>query len=193
MLAYKAFQPGLVCLGFRFVMGLNETEKANCAQNGFHCAANPLDCLTYYPDMKKSEYYLVDASGDLDEDAVDSKISCTKLTVLQKLDHKDFFLHALAYMADHPKQVWNRYVCRDSAYAASGFAIVRGVDPLAIGQLGDILALAKEDSTAGVISQIALTQVDGEKILPGRWYDMAGTSSISSCRCSSSRILSSVF
>lgn len=63
MLAYKAFRSGLVCLGFQFAMGLNETEKANCAQNGFHCAANPLDCLTYYPDMEKSEYYLVDAGG----------------------------------------------------------------------------------------------------------------------------------
>ncbi len=172
MLAYKAFRSRLVCLGFQFAMGLNEIEKANCAQNGFHCAANPLDCLTYYPDMEKSEYYLVDAGGDLDEDAVDSKISCTKLTILQKLDCKNFFLHALAYMVDHPKREWNRRVDNDSAQAANGFAIVRGADPLASGQLGDILALAKEDPAAGSILQIALTQVDGEKILPGRWYDI---------------------
>ena len=33
-------------------MGLNITDKANCRANGFHCAENPLDCLSYYPDMK---------------------------------------------------------------------------------------------------------------------------------------------
>ena len=47
MIAYKGFAPGMVCRGYQFVMGLNVTDKANCAANGFHCAANPLDCLSY--------------------------------------------------------------------------------------------------------------------------------------------------
>ena len=42
MIAYKGFHPGLVCRDYQFVMGLNITDKANCAQNGFHCAENPL-------------------------------------------------------------------------------------------------------------------------------------------------------
>ena len=54
MIAYKGFHPGLICRGYQFVMGLNVTEQANCAANGFHCAENPLDCLSYYPDMKQS-------------------------------------------------------------------------------------------------------------------------------------------
>jgi len=172
MLAYKAFKPGLVCLGYHFVMGKNKTEQANCAQNGFHCAENPLDCLTYYPDMERSEYYLVDAGGDRDEDHVDSKISCTELTILKKLNHEEFFLHALAYMADHPKQKWNCHVSKDWAQAANGFAVVRGSAPLACGNLNDILAMAQEDPKSGAILQVAVARVDGEKILPGRWYDI---------------------
>ena len=43
MIAYKGFLPGLICRGYQFRMGLNVTEKANCAHNGFHCAEDPLD------------------------------------------------------------------------------------------------------------------------------------------------------
>ena len=43
MIAYKGFQKDLKCRGFQFQeYGINETEKANCRQNGFHCAENPL-------------------------------------------------------------------------------------------------------------------------------------------------------
>lgn len=48
MYAYKGFEPDLSCRGYRFVMGKNVTPEANCASNGFHCAENPLDCLSYW-------------------------------------------------------------------------------------------------------------------------------------------------
>ena len=70
MIAYKGMCPGMVCLGYQLKMGLNVTEQANCQANGFHCAANPMDCLRYYGDFQNSEYYLVRPCGDLDEDAV---------------------------------------------------------------------------------------------------------------------------
>lgn len=170
MIAYKGFKPGLVCRGYQFVMGLNTTEKANCRENGFHCAENPLDCLCYYSDMNQSEYYLVNAGGDLDEDAYDSKISCTELTVIKKLTKEEFFLHGLAYMADHPLREWNSYVKKDRAEACNGYAVVRGTDPVAKGNKGDILAFAKESPDCTSIIQVALAQVDGKKILPSTWY-----------------------
>ena len=91
MIAYKGFLPGLICRGYQFRMGLNVTEKANCAHNGFHCAEDPLDCLRYYGDINHAEYYIVDAGGDIDEDGVDSKISCTELTILKRLRFLDGF------------------------------------------------------------------------------------------------------
>lgn len=102
MYAYKGFEPDLSCRGYRFVMGKNITPEANCASNGFHCAEDPLDCLTYYSDMDRSIYCLVQPGGDIDEDDRDSKIACTELTILRQLTRKEFFLHALAYMVDHP-------------------------------------------------------------------------------------------
>ena len=89
MIAYKGFRPGLICRGYQFVMGLNTTEKANCRENGFHCAENPLDCLSYYSSLEHSEYYIVNAGGDIDEDEHDSKIACTELTVIKRLTKEE--------------------------------------------------------------------------------------------------------
>lgn len=171
MIAYKGFHPGLICRNYQFVMGLNVTDKANCAANGFHCAENPLDCLTYYPNIEQSEYCLVDASGDVDEDGDDSKIACTELAIVKKLKRDEFFLHALAYMVDHPGREWNSLVQKDKGCTQQGFAIVRGADPVAMGKKGDILAFAKESPDCKKIIQITVTQVDGEKIKANVWYD----------------------
>lgn len=170
MIAYKGFKPGLVCRGYQFQMGKNVTDQANCRENGFHCAENPLDCLVHYPDMDHSEYYVVNAGGDLDEDSIDSKISCTELTILKKLTREEFFLHSLAYMANRPTREWCSLVCKDRGTASSGYAVVRGRDPIARGRLGDILAFAKEDASGKRIEQIALARVDGKKLLPDVWY-----------------------
>lgn len=98
MYAYKGFEPDLSCRGYRFVMGKNVTPEANCASNGFHCAENPLDCLTYYSDMDRSIYCLVQPGGDIDEDDRDSKIACTELTILRRLTRKEFFLHKRSHV-----------------------------------------------------------------------------------------------
>jgi hypothetical protein len=173
MIAYKGFCSDFTCRSYQFVMGLNVTERANCAKNGFHCAENPLDCLTYYPQMEESIYCIVDAGGDIDEDNYDSKISCTELTIIKQLSREEFFLHALVYMVDHPKQKWNRYVKADRAESKNGYAIVRGIDPIARGEkLGDILAFAKENPNGDKIEQIALVKIDGKITMPGIWYDI---------------------
>ncbi len=170
MIAYKGFNKGLVCRGYQFHMGLNVTDQANCRKNGFHCAENPLDCLSYYRDMDISEYYIVSADGDIHEDGDDSKISCTELTILKKLDRQEFFMHALAYMHDHPKREWSEHVNKERGDAGRRkFTVVRGKDPAAKGPKGSLLALAKEDAD-GKIIRIALLEVDGKKYLPDTWY-----------------------
>lgn len=170
MIAYKAFEPGLICRGYQFVMGLNQTERANCRANGFHCAENPLDCLSYYPDIETSEFYIVKTGGDIDEDGDDTKIACTELTIIRNLTLDEFFIHALAFMVNRPNREWSSHVEKDRAQARHGYAVVRGIDPVARGSLGDVLAFAKEDMTGTIVSHISLARVDGIKILPDIWY-----------------------
>ena len=172
MIAYKGFNHGLICLGYHFQMGLNVTDEANCAHNGFHCAEDPLDCLTYYPDMNRSVYCLVNAGGDVDEDGHDSKIACTELTILKRLDREEFFLHALAYMMDHPERKCGHHVAKDRGEAGKdGVVVVRGADPVAKGMKGSILALAKEGPDGKTIAQVTLACVDGKRAMPDVWYD----------------------
>ena len=122
--------------------------------------------------MRQSEYYIVDAGGDIDEDNVDSKIACTELKILRKLEIDQLILHGLAYMADHPKLPWRSQVRRNCATACGGYAVVRGTDPIARGKMGDILAFAKESPEGDEIEKIAISRVDGKKILPDTWYSV---------------------
>lgn len=177
MIAYKGLETDLTCRGYQFFVDrTNVTEKANCAQNGFHCAEDPLDCLSYYSNWRNSVYYVVRAEGDIDEDGTDSKISCTCMTLLKKLSMQDLLLHALAYMVRYPGREWNRRVLRETGTGEDGFAIVRGKNPRASGQMGDILALAKEAPDAHGIQEVALFVVDGKTYLPGVWYGIKGKS-----------------
>ncbi len=172
MIACKAFSPGLICLGYQFTLGVNKTDKANCRQNGFHCAENPLDCLSYYSNIHQTVFCLVDANGDIDEDNDDSKIACTELTIIKELNIREYFLFVLAYMCDHPTRKNSRHVQSDKGIAQNGYAVVRGLDPLACGQIGDYLALAKESPAKDQIEEITLVCVDGKQILPDTWYDI---------------------
>lgn len=52
IIAYKAFDPDLSCTSgghrFQYETGIwNQEPAADCAKRGFHCAENPLDCLSY--------------------------------------------------------------------------------------------------------------------------------------------------
>ncbi len=171
MIAYKGFNSDLTCRGYKFSRGLNVTEKANCAANGFHCAENPLDCLYYYSNIQDSVYYIVNAGGDIDEDGNDSKISCTELTLIKQISVEQLILFGLAFMVDHPKLPLSSEVSNDKAEASGGFAVVRGLDPIAKGRKkGDILAFAKNSPDGSIIEKIALTRIDGITVLPNVWY-----------------------
>ena len=54
----------------------------------------------------------------------------------------------------------------------NGYVIVRGKDPVASGEKGDYLCFAKEEPGSKRIIQIALTKVDGKKIMPNRLYNV---------------------
>lgn len=176
MKAYKGFNKDLSCRGFKFEEGKTHTEKeANCVQNGFHCAENPLDCLTYYPDWNRSVYYIVEAAGDIDEDGTDTKISCTEMRLIHKLTKDEFIAESLLYMKRYPlRKAYQRYVQEGRASAGELFVIARGKKPLASGELGAVIGMAKEKVDSRDIEKIAVYTVDGDNIKPGIWYTVDG-------------------
>ncbi len=181
MIAYKAFDPDLSCTsgGHRFQYKTdtwNQEPAADCAKRGFHCAENPLDCLSYYGDWKKAVYYMVLADGDIDEDGRDSKISCTRLKLVKQLNLEEFVAHSLHYLIRHPGRARNHRVSKERGKAQSGFVIVQGKEPAAKGKLGDILGLVREEEDSQEISEAGIFIVDGENYLPDVWYDVRGKS-----------------
>lgn len=175
MRAFKGFRKDLTCLGFQFREDkINRTEKANCAENGFHCAENPLDCFCYYSDWRNFVYYEVDAGGDLDEDAVDSKISCTEMRLVRRLSLEEMLFEAAVYMVEHPKRRWNYGVKKETGMACNGYGIVRGKNPRAAGEKGDFLLILKEEQNSPEIEEIALINIDGKRWHPHKFYDAYG-------------------
>lgn len=156
MWVYKALNPGLVCLGVQLKSGMNIEPEANCKRNGWHAAEDPLDCLTYYHDEKNSELWVCDAGGDIDEDGVDSKVSCTHLRLIKRLTLEEFVIHAIAYMLRHPERR------KREAFHHGSIHIVCGPTPKASGKAGDVLGLLQErDGRRGV----AVFTVDGSTYL----------------------------
>ena len=173
MRAYKAFNIGLKCRGYQFVEGLNVTEEANCVKNGFHCAENPIDCLNYYPNVKTSEYWLVDAGGDIDEDSTDSKIACTELTTIKRLTLNEYMIHCLAWMAKRPERRNHEHVFRENGSADRGVAIVYGKNPIAKGREGDVLALLQINNKGEAIA-MGIYMVGENGIKPNKYYNVMG-------------------
>lgn len=163
MIAYKGFEKNLSCRGYQFKRyGINETTEANCRQNGFHCAENPLDCLVHYPNWRNSRYFVVKAFGDLDEDDRDTKISCTKIELIKELDFPTLLLRGAAYMAIHPDRPWCSLVCKETGVGNNGFVIVRGKQPKAKGRKNDLLILVQEEPDSNEIIYVNPVWQTGE-------------------------------
>lgn len=175
MIAYKAFNDDLTCLGYQFrIDKLNVTTSSNCKKNGFHCAENPLDCLSYYRNWNKAQYWIVEALGDIDEDDIDSKISCTQLRLIKRMNVKEFVAEALKYIYAYPNRKNSACVFNNEAEATELFAISRGLNPIACGKLGTVLGFAQENSE-GIVEKIAMLEVDGRQFLPDIFYNIQGT------------------
>lgn len=180
--AYKMFNEDLTCtMGngrFQYEPGKwYQEDEANCVRNGFHCAANPLDCLNYYGNWDKSQCWIVVVDGDTDEDGTDTKISATRIKLVRRLDLREFIEQALSYIVVHPQLKMNSRVKTGSAIAEEWdkFVIVRGKDPVAAGvKVGQYIGLLVEEPDTSVIMAAGLYQVDGVDIKPEVYYDVDG-------------------
>lgn len=175
MLAYKAFDKDLRGRGnFQFEIGQTyKTEKANRAQNGFHCAENPLDCFYYYG--FNDRFCEVEIDGDIDDGDYKSVIVGTRITITREITLKEMVEGFVEYMLNFPNREWIResgdiQVNKDKAEVKGrGISVARGMSPMVRGGKGSILALVQED-TDGTICGAWIKEVDGKEIKPDKWY-----------------------
>lgn len=156
MIAYKGFSRNLTAVmghgTYQFRLGKKEvTEKSKTAKCGFHCCENPFECLSYYRLGNGNRYFMVEVSGNIDEDGAE-RISCTELTLLQELTLKELAGHGMMYMVKHPlREKWQQSgylisVQEGKAHAKekNEIAIARGAAPVVSGAEGSILGLILE-------------------------------------------------
>lgn len=178
MIAYKGFSKDLTAVmgKGKFQFKMNETveeKEAKCANTGFHCAEEPLDVLTYY-NGKEDRYCIVDADGDIHEDAHGSRISCTKMTLLKEITLQELAMAECTFLYNHPFREYSRMVQKDSGEAVTNFVIVRGKNPIAKGREGTNLFFLKEKDDSVEIIELGAYEVDGKEIREGIFYDIRG-------------------
>lgn len=174
MIAYKAFQKNLSCLGFQYKeTEWNYTERAVCRETGFHCAENPLDCLLYYSNPHLAQYCVVEVAGERQEEGDDSKIACTKLRIVRRLTLLELLVEGVAYMLRYPQRRLSKIVQVEKGSSLNEFAIIRGKHPIGKGRQGTILLFVREDCT-GKIIYFSIIIIDGKEYVPNVYYDFDG-------------------
>lgn len=185
MLAYKGFNKDLICtLGkgqYQYEIGKTFKEsKAKCVAAGLHCAEYPADCFTYYPIGNGNRYFLVEAGGHIDEDARDSKIACTEMTLLQELTIQDMMYATIEYLFAHPHRPFEHrsegvVVAKDEAKLTKngGFCIAFGKDPRVMATVdnGMMVLLTADDN--GEVAGAKLLKVGVNGVKKNTWYTNA--------------------
>ena len=68
---------------------------------GLHACEYVLDCTWYYEMGKYNRYFKAKAEGDIAEDGHETRIACTRLTLLKELTNRDIAKEAMLYMIHH--------------------------------------------------------------------------------------------
>lgn len=181
MRVFKATDKDMTChLGkgsFRYQLGIPAfADGSKCGREGLHACENIVNCLGYYSLTGKNRFFVAEAEGDIAEDGQDTRIACTRLTLLKELSHREIAGEAMLFMAKHPKRDnWKAkgdgyMVAEETAHTTvkDGFAIARGKKPRVKGVLGAHLGLIREDQ--GEIVDAKLFTVDGDKVRADTWY-----------------------
>lgn len=180
MKVYKATDSDMSChMGhgiFRYQLGVPAAAQASqCGSTGLHACEYVLDCATYYGIDGKHRFFEAEASGDIAEDGVNTRISCTELTLTRELCNKDIAREVMRFIIKHPKRDgWqhNRGMAVVAEESASigvkdGIAIARGENPKVKGCSGAHIGWIRE--TDDGIKDARLLTVSGA-IRPDTWY-----------------------
>lgn len=163
ILGFKGFKPGLIAtLGdgsYQYQPGeVSKTEKAKCANTGFHYCLDPLDCLNWYAWDGKNEFWAIAAGGDIDEDDYRTRSSCTEIVPLRRLKEDEFLLMHANYVLEHPAEKFEDCFKRP-------FHIAYGQGKELAGARGEWLCfIVREENEFACIVQ----QIDGVKVLQGK-------------------------
>ncbi len=173
-MCFKMTDPGLRCRGYQFkAEEVNTCDAATCVREGFHAAENPLDCFSYYQSFENNEFWLCLADGEVHEELTDTKLACTELIFVKRLELFEVVAFACQYIVQHPKRELSRLVKRDMGQTdQNGYVIVIGENPFGVCACGGkAIGLVRTDESGTPVEFAVLTE---EAMEEGKMYNMAG-------------------
>ena len=179
MIAYKGFDRDRRGYGgFQFEPDIWYKEpECKTVRNGFHCTEYPLACMQYFQIGEGTQYWQVEAQGEIDED--EWRIACTEIRLIKQLNLKEMAYYGIQYMVNHPKRTdWELSQRRlrvkrefaEAEWEGEGIVIARGEDPAVSGSKGTICGLIREIN--GEIIGAGMFVAGGNKYEANRMYGM---------------------
>ena len=118
---YKGFNPDMTCMDFQYEEGKDYEEAGDiiACSNGFHFCLHPLDVFGYYPPAKvgMNKFHEVEGTGDMDVDADDTKIACSKIHIGAELSIKSIVDAAVKFTFEKCK--WKKGKTATGNYGAA--------------------------------------------------------------------------
>ena len=118
--AYKGFDANWRCRGYQFEVGEtyeHEGDVEACV-SGFHACEYPLHVLRYYK-PSSSVFAVVQQSGTLSRNGVDSKIASSKLRITAQIDLGDLINAAIKYTVGRCAPAEGAHTDKDSHAVAA--------------------------------------------------------------------------
>ena len=100
---YKGTDKDMKCHGgFRYELGKKYEDNGaiRCGGSGFHSCKTPLDVFRYFA-PNKSQYFVCEAGGIVDEDNEDSKIASSELTLTAEIGSPGLVKAHIDYVKSH--------------------------------------------------------------------------------------------
>ena len=100
---YKGTEKDMKCHGgFRYELGKKYEDNGaiRCGGSGFHSCKTPLDVFRYFA-PNKSQYFVCEAGGIVDEDNEDSKIASSELTLTAEIGIPGLVKAHIDYVKSH--------------------------------------------------------------------------------------------
>lgn len=178
MIAYKGFTERLTATCgkgvYQYEAGQTyETDYSKAAGTGFHCAEYPLDCFIWYPPGMGNRYFIVEAGGSIDETDCDSKIACTKMTLLKEINEREMAYRAMLYMYENPNRPWQTAWSGKQGFAKgkNNVFIARSRIPRVKGGAGSIIGLIEEPEP-GIITAMRILVPGTKNIKADTFYTL---------------------
>ena len=155
IIAYKGFDENLCCRGFQYEIGKEYVHdgEVKCCSSGFHACTNPLDVLVYYDANGKNRFCVVEQSGTIKSEDIDSKQSSSKIKIKAEIGIAGLFKAGVEWIKEktNPDTIINSIKNKENTESGNSAQI---------GSSGDCAQISSSGNSAKIGSSGYYAQIE---------------------------------